>query len=202
MTGIGLAIEWQIQARYLTKTRLVEEGKAPTEIDLSYKDYIESLGRLKQKSGYERYRNDDRGAPDLMLEAGFGFVERNFLANASEDYKNLHQPVLILLGEHNLNVDVNETRDRLTRIFRHRNNMQINIIPNASHGLLKAEAFSQQVRGQLLWLKLMWAGKSALAPGFSSVLSDWIVQLETIHYAKKGHEGAVSYLRWRMPLAQ
>jgi hypothetical protein len=69
VTGIGLAIEWQIQARYLTKTRLVEEGKASTEIDLSYKDYIESLGRLKQKSGYERYRNDDRGAPDLMLDA-------------------------------------------------------------------------------------------------------------------------------------
>ena len=183
--GIGFAMDWQNQSWYLTKTRLLAEGKTSTEIDLGYEEHVESIARLKQSSGYEQYRKDNRGTPDLMSEARFGFVERNLLANASEDYENLRQPMLILLGEQDLNVDINETRDSLTRIFRHRNNIQINIIPNASHGLLKAEAFNQQVLGLLFWLKLIWAGESALAPGFTSVLNDWIGQLETIEHARK-----------------
>jgi hypothetical protein len=30
------------------------------------------------------------------------------------------------------------------------------------------------------WLKLMWAGESALAPALLPVLNDWIHQLKTI----------------------
>ena len=80
-----------------------------------------------------------------MPEARFEFVERMVLANAAEDDKTLHRPARTMLGEQALDVDIDETKDSLTRIFRHRDDLQINIIPKASHGLLKAETFNQQV---------------------------------------------------------
>jgi pimeloyl-ACP methyl ester carboxylesterase len=107
-------------------------------------------------------------------------VEKNLQANAFDDYNSLDQPLLILLGDKDLNVDINETKESLSKLFRHRSNAQITIIPDASHGLLKAESFNQQVPGLRFWLKLMWAGESALAPDLPIVLNEWIRQLKTI----------------------
>ncbi|MFT4852582.1 MAG: pimeloyl-ACP methyl ester carboxylesterase [Candidatus Pseudothioglobus sp.] len=194
--GIGFAMDWQTQSWYLTKTRLAAEGKTSAEIEHSYAEHIQEIIRLKQNIGYERYRNDNRKAPDRMSEARFAFVKRNLSANASNDYKNLSQPMLILLGEHDLNVDINATKSSLASIFRYRNNAQVTIIPKASHGLLKAEVFRQQVPGILFWLKLMWTGESALAVGFPPVLNAWIAQLETIQHAKNKYScDPVSYLQ-------
>jgi hypothetical protein len=41
-------------------------------------------------------------------------VEKNLLAKAFDDYNNLDQPLLILLGDNDLNVDIYETREDLT----------------------------------------------------------------------------------------
>jgi pimeloyl-ACP methyl ester carboxylesterase len=178
--GIGFAMDWQTQSWYLTKTRLAAQGKTSAEIDLGYEEHIESIGRLKQNLGYEQYLIDNKGMPNLMSKERYGFVERNLQANAFDDYNNLDQPLLILLGDKDLNVDINETRESLTKLFRHRSNAQITIIPDATHGLLIARSFNQQVPGLRFWLKLMWAGESALAPGFRPVLNDWIHELKTI----------------------
>ena len=178
--GIGFAMDWQTQSGYLTKTRLALEGKTPAEIDLGYEKNIESIDRLKQNLGYEQYLIDNKGVPDLMSEERYEFVVMNFQVNALGDYNNLDQPLLILLGDKDLNVDINETKESLTKLFRHRSNAQITIIADATHSLLKAKTFNQQSPGLRFWLKLMWAGESALAPALPTVLNDWIHQLKTI----------------------
>jgi hypothetical protein len=38
-------------------------------------------------------------------------VEKNLLAKAFDDYNNLDQPLLILLGDNDQNVDINETKE-------------------------------------------------------------------------------------------
>jgi hypothetical protein len=122
-----------------------------------------------------------------MSEQRYGFVERNFQANAYDDDKNLQQPLLILLGDQDLNVDIHETNEKLLTLFRHRNNLQISIISNASHGLLKAKGFNQQSPRFLFWLKLMWRGEAALAPDFLPVLGEWINRKGTLHLPKSSH---------------
>jgi alpha-beta hydrolase superfamily lysophospholipase len=178
--GIGFAMDWQTQSGYLTKTRLALEGKTSVEIDQGYEKSIESIDRLKQNLGYEQYLRDNKGVPDLMSEERYEFVVMNFQVNAFDDYNNLDQPLLILLGDKDLNVDINETKESLTKLFRHRSNAQITIIADATHSLLKAKTFNQQSPGLRFWLKLMWAGESALAPALLPVLNDWIHQLKTI----------------------
>ena len=115
-----------------------------------------------------------------MSEQRYGFVEKNFQANAYDDYKDLQQPLLILLGEQDLNVDINDTKEKLLTLFAHQNNLQVSIIPSATHGLLRAKTFNQQSPGFLFWLKLMWKGEAALAPDFLPVLGEWITRVRTV----------------------
>jgi fermentation-respiration switch protein FrsA (DUF1100 family) len=124
-----------------------------------------------------------------MSERRYGFVERNFQANAYGDYKDLQQPLLVLLGEEDLNVDIYETQEKLLELFRHRDNLKILIIPDASHGLLKAGTFNQQSPGLLFWLKLMWTGEEALAPGLLTVLGEWINRQGTVSRVSSDYSG-------------
>jgi pimeloyl-ACP methyl ester carboxylesterase len=190
VVGIGFAIDWINQSWYLSKIRLTSEGKTPAEIDLAYEQHLNGIRRLEQRLGYQRYRRHNKDAPNLMSEQRYGFVERNFQANAYDDYKNLQQPLLILLGDQDLNVDIHETKEKLLTLFRHRNNLQISIISNASHGLLKAKGFNQQSPSFLFWLKLIWWGEAALAPDFLPVLGEWINRKGTSSSATSLNKGS------------
>jgi alpha-beta hydrolase superfamily lysophospholipase len=185
VVGIGFAMDWISQSWYLSKTRLISAGKGIAEIDLAYEQHLSSIRRLKQKPDFQQYRRHNKGAPNLMSEQRYGFVEKNFQANAYDDYKDLQQPLLILLGDQDLNIDINETKEKLLTLFRHQNNLQVSIIPSATHGLLRAKTFNQQSPGLSFWLKLMWKGEAALAPEFLPVLSEWINRAGTVARAPR-----------------
>jgi alpha/beta superfamily hydrolase len=89
VVGIGFAMDWIDQSWYLSKVRLISEGKTSAEINLAYEQHIDDIRRLKQRPGYKQYRRHNRGAPNLMSELRYGFVERNFQANAYGNYKDL-----------------------------------------------------------------------------------------------------------------
>ncbi|MFT5612697.1 MAG: hypothetical protein ACI9LU_003209, partial [Polaribacter sp.] len=59
-------------------------------------------------------------------------------------------------------------------------NLQVSIIPSATHSLLRAKSFNQQSPGLWFWLKLMWKGDAALAPDFLPVLGEWINRVGTV----------------------
>jgi len=180
VVGIGFAMDWTSQSWYLSKIRLISAGKTAAEIDLAYEQHLNGIRRLKQTPTYQQYRRHNKSAPNLMSEQRYGFVAKNFQANAYEDYKDLQQPLLILLGEQDLNVDINDTKEKLLTLFAHQNNLQVSIIPSATHGLLRAKTFNQQSPGFLFWLKLMWKGEAALAPDFLPVLGEWITRVSTV----------------------
>jgi alpha-beta hydrolase superfamily lysophospholipase len=180
VVGIGFAMDWIAQSWYLSKIRLTSEGKTPAEIDLAYEQHLDGIRRLKQTQDYQQYRSHNIDAPNLMSEQRYGFVEKNFQANAYDDYKDIQQPLLILLGDQDLNVDINETKEKLLTIFRHRDNLQVSIILSATHSLLRAKSFNQQSPGLWFWLKLMWKGEAALAPDFLPVLGEWINRVGSV----------------------
>lgn len=178
VVGIGFAMDWFEQGWYLTKTRLIAAHRSPAEIEIIYKTYIEDFTFLQKKLSYKTYLQRYRSNDHQMSEQRYGFVLKNLNTNAYADYKGIQQPMLILLGEHDLNIDIKDTQTKLLEIFHDQSNVKISIIPNASHGMLKSKNFNQQVPGFLFWLKLMWMRKSALSPDFLTVLSDWIDGLE------------------------
>ena len=175
--GIGFAIDWLEQGWYMNKVRLVSEGENDKGIEREYQTHLKGIDFLKQRPDYKTYLRRHESTDDVMSERRYGFVLRNMNANAYKDYVGIKQPMLILLGEDDLNVDVNDTREQLRGLFQSQRNIQISMIDGASHGMLDSRHFNQQSPTFSSWLKLIWMGERAFAKGFFPVLEGWIESL-------------------------
>jgi alpha-beta hydrolase superfamily lysophospholipase len=177
LIGIGFAINWMDQGWYMEKTRMQQENRTKPEIQAAYQEHIKELTFLKTNPSYAEYQEEHQGDPTLMSKNRFNFVKKNFLADAIDDYQGIKQPLLILLGEQDLNVDIEDTQKTLESIFTKQRNATIAVIPNATHGLLKHPKFSEQNPGLGFLLRLMWDGKNAHADGAFQTLDNWLKQL-------------------------
>ena len=174
VVGVGFAIDWVQQSWYLTRIRLSNQGAHPSEIDQAYTSHIEELKFLRNEHSYDEYQQRYQHNPDLMSEARYQFILRNFRVNAASDFIGLEQPVLLLLGDKDLNVDILNTKNVIEKLTAGQQNIQTSIIKNATHGMLNANTFNQQTPGLSFLLKLMWQGEKAVVPEFYSVLDEWL----------------------------
>jgi dienelactone hydrolase len=172
--GVGFAINWMDQGLYMTLTKLRQKDASSQEIQSACKAHQDEFDFLKKNPSYnelqERYADED----NLMSKERFIFVKKNFLSDATKDYKGITQPILILLGEKDLNVNVRNTYFSLQRLFNTQQNMEIHMIPNATHSLLKHPKYSTQVPGLGFFLNLMWDGEKAYSKIFLNHLQRWL----------------------------
>jgi alpha-beta hydrolase superfamily lysophospholipase len=175
--GVGFAMNWMDQGWHMEFTRLMEDGASMIEIGRAYDKHIEELAFLKTNPSYtdfqQRYTDDEL----LMPEDRFVFVKKNFLSDATEDYRGITQPILILLGEEDRNVNVWNTKKSLQQIFNMQDNLKIQMIPNATHSLLKHPKYSAQKPGLDSILKLMWDGENAYSITLFDHLKKWLDNL-------------------------
>jgi alpha-beta hydrolase superfamily lysophospholipase len=173
--GIGFAIDWLEQSWYLTHTRLVQQRAHPREIKAAHASHIQEIIFLKQQPSYNMYlkKYDDRPT-SLMTEERYRFILKNLNVNAAQDYIGLKQPMLLLLGEKDLNVDILNTQKVIEKLIVEQPNIQITTIKNATHSMLNADHFNKQIPGLLFWLKLVWKQERAVTPEFYMVLDEWL----------------------------
>ena len=174
MIGVGFAVNWIQQSWYMTKIRLQKEGATHTEIEHAYQEHIDEIKFWKNKPTYEEYIKQFAQDGDLMSEDRFKFVRKNITSDLRKDFQGIVQPVLILLGQEDLNVNTQNTQTILNTIINTQNNVDIQTIPYATHALLKHPEFGSQTFGLYFYLKLIWQGKDAFAPPFFNTLTNWI----------------------------
>jgi pimeloyl-ACP methyl ester carboxylesterase len=172
--GVGFAIDWLEQSWYLTRVRLTQQEADSSVIEAAYASHLEEINFLNQGPSYDLYLKKYGHTPDPMSEARYRFVLKNFKVDATQDYLGLKQPMLLLLGDKDLNVDVFNTKEVVENLIGDQQNIQISIIENATHGMLDAAHFNEQTPGLSFLLKLMWKGERAVAPEFYSVLDGWL----------------------------
>ncbi|WP_172564474.1 alpha/beta hydrolase family protein [Vibrio navarrensis] len=175
--GVGFAINWMQQSWYLTKTRLEASGASESDIAKAYQHHLQEIAFWQAKPTYADYQTHYASQPDLMSEERFHFAKLNAFADASHDYQNLTKPGLILLGEQDLNVDINHTHRRLSKLFEGKNSLTIKRIANATHSLLKHPTFNTQTPGTWFLIKLYWYGDEAYAREFFDTLDTWLSQV-------------------------
>ncbi|MBL4673250.1 MAG: alpha/beta hydrolase [Arenicella sp.] len=174
VVGVGFALDWLQQSWYLTRVRMENQGVHPDVIDEAYASHVKDLKFLRQEHSYDDYRKRYAHTSELMSEARYQFILRNFRVNATSDYIGLTQPILLLLGDKDLNVDILNTKEVVEKLTEGQQNIQISIIKNATHGMLNAKHFNQQTPGLSFLLRLMWQGEKAVAPEFYMVLDEWL----------------------------
>ncbi|MCG8312920.1 MAG: alpha/beta fold hydrolase [Pseudomonadales bacterium] len=175
--GIGFAIDWVSQSEYLTRTRLDQQQASKEGVRQKILVYQREVELIAGDGSYQSYLKEIEPPKKVMSGKRFEFIRKNIRSNALNDYEGINQPVLILLGEHDLNVDGKDTALQLTELFSERSNLTLRIIADANHGLLKRSHFNEQDPGVWYWLKMMWMEEDAFARDFLPTLSEWLENL-------------------------
>jgi pimeloyl-ACP methyl ester carboxylesterase len=171
---VGPAVSWRDQGAYYTATRLRLEGASETEI-------ADALARAEGENervfGAEA-QFDPSQLSDDMNEARWAFIQRNRNEDARDFLGRLEIPTLALWGENDLNVDAANDAAiyRVTLLDQHPAN-DIVIVPNATHGLLKASPYNAQLVSTWRWhtvFRFMIEGRYAWASGSLDMMVDWI----------------------------
>lgn len=149
---VSPAINWLSQGEYNTRRQMEKDGYTQEEIDthLAYENKINSL--LKAGASYEEYLQAASGDPNIMPEERWFFVSKNFRADASDDLKNFNTPVLLLLGDRDIHVDIKETE----KVYREQVNppelLKIKVFPDTEHSMLAEATADSPVRALLISL--------------------------------------------------
>jgi hypothetical protein len=152
----------------------MQEGANETVIKAAYASHIQEIEFLEQEPSYDLYLKKYGLRAKQMTKARYGFILKNSSVNATQDYVGLKQPMLLLLGDKDLNVDIENTKSVVEKLVDEQQNIQITIINNATHGMLDAKHFNQQSPGLAFLFKLIWKGDKAVAPEFNHVLDEWL----------------------------
>lgn len=173
---VGPALSWHQQGAYYTRTRLERSDTAleTAAIDVILAEEEERNGRLfGPGAAYDR-----AAPPDGMSEERWDFIQRNRLSDATSDLQQLSLPLLAIWGADDLNVDaVHDAAAYEVALAGARAPTQLRVLPEATHGLLKAGPYNYQLIAQWPWyaqLRFVWQGRNAYAPGALDLIADWI----------------------------
>ncbi|AIQ54137.1 alpha/beta hydrolase family protein [Paenibacillus sp. FSL R7-0331] len=142
---VSPAINWLRQGAFNTEQQMLKDGYTQEEISgqAAYEQRVNEL--LQQGAPYEDYVQLD-GPEDRMSEARWSFVSQNFRADAENDLQSFQSPVLLLLGEEDLNVDVKETEDIYRRQISPASLLTVRVFPDTEHSMLRTATADSSLR--------------------------------------------------------
>ncbi|MCU8299700.1 lysophospholipase [Vibrio vulnificus] len=174
MVGVGYAINWLDQSWFMTETRLQRQGSSTAMLKQAQVKYQQERAFWHSNPSHDEYVRLFLNNEHAIDNERFEFIKKNVLSDATQDYRGLTQPMLILLGENDEHVDSVNTFNVLTSRYQKQSNATIKMVPNATHALLRYPNFDSQTTGLTFLAKLWWLGDGAYAPDFLSTLSSWL----------------------------
>ena len=174
---VGGALNWQRQGAYLTRSRLQglgwSEGAIAAEIDRQA-----AAEAALDDTPDEMARVDAAARLFGVPRERAGFILRNRDADATDALRKAKAPVLALWGEDDLNVDAStNARDYARLLLPNHPANRVDIIPGATHGLLKSWLFNYQLpQGMPWWARTAFVvlGRYAYADGAIATIAGWI----------------------------
>lgn len=168
---VGGAVSWRDQGTYYSRVRMMSEGVAEEEIEQLLVD--------------RNLRNDalfdlpTAPPPTANMDAArFRFVANAYWENSTDVISGMKGPVLAIWGEDDLNVDAHSDsaifQEQLTPLTEDRG---VVVVPNATHGLLRADLFNYQLQSDWPWYLqyvFMGMGRDAHAQGVLGQIVRWI----------------------------
>ncbi|MBE9914116.1 prolyl oligopeptidase family serine peptidase [Paenibacillus donghaensis] len=112
---VGPAINWLNQGEYNTRMQMKHDGYTEAEIEKVVARGREVRKLLKDNASYDEYLKLV-GEKEAMSKERWTFVGKNFMSDATDDLRLFRSPVLVLLGDKDINVDSKETEQVYRRI--------------------------------------------------------------------------------------
>lgn len=175
---VGPAVDWIIQGRYFTRTRLKLEGFDKNRIDIELAEFEREVALLQDPElTHEAYIDAFPSTADMTRER-FDFIRKNITSNSTAALSRTQAPFLILHGAEDLNVDARDENRRFKELLGQRHPAtEIHLIDNATHALLDARFFNHQTPDTApVWTGWMFMslGREAYAQDALERLANWI----------------------------
>ncbi|OAB38890.1 alpha/beta hydrolase family protein [Paenibacillus macquariensis] len=146
---VSPAINWLTQGEYNTRSQMAKDGRSLNEIEKQVNDDNRIKALLKAGSSYDEYISVV-GQKDAMSKERWKFVSQNYTADATNDIANFSSPVLLMLGDHDINVDVKETE----KVYRERVSpsklLRVKVLPDTEHSMLSTSTADSPTRALLI----------------------------------------------------
>ncbi|MFD1175907.1 alpha/beta hydrolase family protein [Paenibacillus puldeungensis] len=147
---VSPAINWLSQGEYNTRQQMAKDGFSADEISkqVAYEQQIIAL--LKKSTSYDEYVKFAH-KEDVMSRERWTFASKNFLSDATADLHSFKSPVLLLLGEDDVNVDVKETE----QVYRKEippSLLTVTVFPDTEHSMLSTKTADSNWRALLISL--------------------------------------------------
>ncbi|MEE2022972.1 alpha/beta hydrolase family protein [Alkalimonas mucilaginosa] len=176
VVGVGFALNWMQQSWYLTEKWMQLQGQSSEQLAAAYQRHLAELAFFNSEPDYAEYLVQYGHAESVMSPERFQFVLLNYQADATDDYPGISMPFLLLLGEHDQNVDVRHTYQTLKPLTKHSSRFQIHMVPSATHSLLKHPQFNTQKPRYWFWLRFSMNRERAFADGVLDHIEQWVKQ--------------------------
>lgn len=166
---VGAAVNWLRQGEYNLLAEMRHRGASQSEIAAALDRRNAGLQALRENATYEQYLAAQQDS-DPMSEDRWNFVQRNYRSDVTTVLPQVKVPVLLVLGDDDLNVDVNET-ERVYREILPPEQLTVQRYPNASHNIVKAR-FDNDQDWRAAVVALL-APRTLYAPGYLNSLREY-----------------------------
>lgn len=154
---VSTPINWLKQSEFLTQTRLKKEGitgKSKLEKMKHAQDVSKMIAEGAQYHSYLDFleRTAPSAVESAMNKSRYRFVQKNINVDSELELSEIHQPLFVAFGNHDVNINVVNNAAHFERIFT-QNPAQLNLktYQNADHTLLKNSEFGH-LTPSLWWL--------------------------------------------------
>ncbi|WTI56278.1 alpha/beta hydrolase [Streptomyces platensis] len=162
--AVSSAINWLQQGRYnlLAKLRADGASTARTMAEIAKSDTTRRL--LERHANFEEYVRAMGADADGMTADRWGFISKNYTADATQDLRALRGvPVLLTLAGHDINVDTADTERIYRKVLDAGGALTVKHYPDATHSLLKQSIEQSDLKTTLTAL---FSPRSLFAVGF------------------------------------
>ncbi|MFJ2967154.1 alpha/beta hydrolase family protein [Streptomyces collinus] len=162
--AVSPAINWLRQGRHNLLAELRADGAsaARTKAAIAKSDTTRRL--LARHATFEEYVKATRGDTGGMTAGRWGFISKNYTADATQDLRALRGiPVLLTLAGHDINVDTADTERVYRKVLDPGSALTVKRYPHGSHSMLKQSVEQSDVR---ITLTALFSPRSLFVNGF------------------------------------
>ncbi|MDF2566284.1 MAG: hypothetical protein K0Q53_2688 [Massilibacillus sp.] len=169
---VSPAINWLTQGKYHTRKNMESTGYSESEIQVkeAYDKKVQKL--LESHADYTDYLKIAQ-EKNLMSKDRWAFISKNFSADATADLGHFNSPVLLLLGEEDINVDVSETE----QVYRSKvkpSLLTVAVFPGTEHSMLSKKTADSELRAILISL---FAPRQITVQGYMNQIEQFLQKL-------------------------
>ncbi|WP_431970990.1 alpha/beta hydrolase family protein [Nocardia sp. bgisy134] len=160
MIAVSPAVNWLQQGRYNTLAELRERGATRAEVDDALTRREHTLTLLERAATFPEA--EAAGVTGLTANR-WRFIQKNYTADATADLAQVRIPVLLILAEHDLNVDIADTERTYRAQLARPDQLQVRRYSDARHSLVRKSIEDSAVKPYLIALA---APRKLFAEGF------------------------------------